>query len=109
MIKYITSEIFKFHELGKSDRIIERLLESGKFLFFLDGYDEVSSSIKEKLTKDIDEFVKRFNDNYYLLTSRPFADIELLPLFHNYKIADLSDDEIVKFINKQTLRKSIFD
>lgn len=101
LVKYITNEIFKFHELGKSDRIIERLLESGKFLFFLDGYDEVNSNIKEKLTKDIDEFVKRFNDNFYLLTSRPFADIELLPLFHNYKIADLSDDEIVKFINKQ--------
>jgi predicted NACHT family NTPase len=101
LIKYITNEVFKFHDLGKSDRIIERLLESGKFLFFLDGYDEVSSNVKEKLTKDIDEFVKRYNDNLYLLTSRPFADIELLPLFHNYKIADLSDNEIMKFVKKQ--------
>ena len=101
IIEYINEKIFKLNKIATNQRIIERLMNSGDFTFFLDGYDEVTSSKKEKLTKEIDDLVKIYNKNYYLLTSRPYTEIDLLPLFHNYQVCELTDADINKFIRRQ--------
>lgn len=101
LIEYIKDKIFKINKLGENDRIIERLMSSGDFIFFLDGYDEIRSSKKSEIAKNIEELTKLFNKNYYILTSRPYSDIELLPMFHNYTVCELSNDEIIQFIQKQ--------
>jgi GTPase SAR1 family protein len=98
---FIKEKIFKLSGLANNDKIIERLLNSGKFVFFLDGYDEITSSKKEKTTKEIDDLVKLYNNNDYLLTSRPYTEIDLLPLFHNFQVCELSDEDINQFIIKQ--------
>jgi hypothetical protein len=56
---------------------------------------------KEKITKEIDELVKLYNKNFYLLTSRPHTEIDLLPLFHNFEVCELSNEDINNFISKQ--------
>ncbi len=101
VIDYIKDKIFKLNRLASNDRIIERLMNSGDFVFFLDGYDEITSAKKEKITKEIDDLVKLYNKNFYLLTSRPYTEIDLLPLFHNFEVCQLSDDDINQFIKKQ--------
>jgi hypothetical protein len=101
VIDFIKEKIFKLNKLAKHDRIIERLMSSGDFVFFLDGYDEINSTKKERITKEIDELVKLYNKNYYLLTSRPYTEIDLLPLFHNFEVCELSDEDINQFIKKQ--------
>jgi predicted ATPase len=101
IISFIQDKIFKFQKLTNSDNITEKLMQSGDFVFFLDGYDEIISTKKQQITKDIDDLVKRYNKNNYMLTSRPFTDIETLPLFYNYDVCDLSDDDIDEFIIKQ--------
>lgn len=101
VIDFIKDRIFKLSRLAKHERIIERLMSSGDFVFFLDGYDEINSTKKEKITKEIDDLVKLYNKNHYLLTSRPYTEIDLLPLFHNYEVCELSDEDINNFIRKQ--------
>jgi GTPase SAR1 family protein len=101
LTEYIKEKIFKLNKLATHDKIIERLLQSGDFIFFLDGYDEIISTKKEAITKEIDNLVKIYNKNFYILTTRPFTDIELLPLFHNYEVCNLSDEDINQFIKKQ--------
>ncbi|QYS89687.1 NACHT domain-containing protein [Flavobacterium davisii] len=101
IIEFIKEKILKLNRLATNDRIVERMMNSGDFVFFLDGYDEISSTKKEKITKEIDDLVKVYNKNYYLLTSRPYTEIELLPLFHNYEVCELSDEDINQFIKKQ--------
>jgi GTPase SAR1 family protein len=101
LISYIKEEIVKFSRIAESDRIIEKLLFSGAFVIFLDGYDEVSSMKKEMLTNDICKITKKYRNNSYILTSRPFVDIDMLDYFHNYYICDLTDEEIKTFIKKQ--------
>ena len=101
IIEYVNEKIFKLNKIATNQRIIERLMNSGDFTFFLDGYDEVTSSKKEKLTKEIDDLVKIYNKNYYLLTSRPYTEIDLLPLFHNYQVCELTDADINHFIRRQ--------
>lgn len=98
---YIFNEIFLFQKLGFTQQIIERLLNSDSFVFFFDGYDEINSSIKETVTRDIDNFISRFPENYYLITSRPYTNIDALPLFSNFEVCDLDDKEISTFVQKQ--------
>ena len=101
VIDFIKERIFKLNKLAIHERIIERLMSSGNFVFFLDGYDEINSHKKEKTTKEIDDLVKVYSKNYYLLTSRPYTEIDLLPLFHNFEVCELSDKDINTFIGKQ--------
>ncbi|MDD3772473.1 MAG: NACHT domain-containing protein, partial [Weeksellaceae bacterium] len=98
---YIFNEIFKFQKLGFSNAIIDRLLDSDSFVFFFDGYDELNSSIKTQTTKDIDSFVTKYPTNNYIITSRPYTNIDLLPLFTNFNVCDLEDNEIAAFVKKQ--------
>lgn len=105
--EYIYDQIFHFHKLGFSDRIIDRLLSSDSFAFFFDGYDELNSNIKAQTTKDIDSFVQKFPDNKYVITSRPYTSIDLLPLFSNFEVCDLDENEIAAFVKKQIPNEEI--
>lgn len=98
---YIFDEIFLFYKLGFSKTIIDRLLNSGSFIFFFDGYDEINSNKKETITKDIDRFVSNYSTNKYLITSRPYTNIDTLPLFSNFTVCDLLESEIPAFVKKQ--------
>jgi hypothetical protein len=82
--------------------LVRKLLRKGKFIFFLDGFDELNSIVKLKAIKSINSFVNRFIKNKYIITSRPKADAEYLPLFHTYRIGKLNTiQEISGFIKKQ--------
>ena len=101
LYKYIYDEIFKQNQLAFDIDIIYRLLHSGEFLFCLDGYDELSSSVKDTITKNILDFTKLYNQNCYIITSRPYTNIELLTKFHNYEVCELKREEIEQFVRKQ--------
>lgn len=101
IFNYITNEIFKQSQLAFDEKIIDRLLKSGNFLIFLDGYDELSSSVKDSITKDINELTKLYNKNTYVITSRPYTNIELLAKFKNYEVCELDKEEIELFVRKQ--------
>ncbi|SEW53939.1 NACHT domain-containing protein [Chitinophaga arvensicola] len=99
--KYIEEEIFGLEQLSVDQKVTKRLLHSGDFLFFFDGYDELSSSVKEGVTKDISDFTRIYPNNLYLLTSRPYTNIELLADFSNFEVCKLSQEEIEQFVRKQ--------
>lgn len=101
LIKYVYDEVFRQEQLAFDICIINRLLHSGDFLFCLDGYDELSSAVKEKITKNILDFTKLYNQNCYIITSRPYTNIELLTKFHNYEVCELNKEEIEQFVRKQ--------
>ena len=100
METYIKKIIFS-NNLGTCDEILEELLESGNFIFFLDGYDEIKSDNKYEITKYLEEFVHKYYNNNFLITSRPSSDIEYLYKFNNYYIKDLERKDISKFVKKQ--------
>lgn len=101
LLSYIKDEIIKFSGIAESDRIIENLLDSGDFVVFFDGYDEVASNKKEAITQNISQITRKYFRNKYILTSRPFVNIEMLDNFHNYRVCDLSMEEIRSFVKKQ--------
>lgn len=101
LTEYVHEKIFEFHKLGSNEKIIDKLLSSGKFVIFFDGYDEIKSNKKGAITDELNEFVKLFNKNNYIITSRPSTGAETIPLFHNYWLQTFQDDEIKQFIQKQ--------
>lgn len=101
LLTYIIEEIIKYSQMAKDDKVVNRMLSSGAFIIFFDGYDEVSSVKKKAITKDICKITKKYHDNLYVLTSRPFVNVDMLEGFINYKVCDLSDKEIESFIKKQ--------
>ncbi len=95
-------EILLEEDIVVDSELVRKLLRKGKFIFFLDGFDELNSLVKLKAIKSINSFVNRFIKNRYVITSRPKADAEYLPLFHTYKIGKLNTiQEISGFIKKQ--------
>ncbi|MGI4820525.1 MAG: NACHT domain-containing protein [Janthinobacterium lividum] len=97
---YIYKIILK-NKLSPNQRIVERILEKGKFLFLLDGFDEIFSTNKAKIVEDIEDFVDKFSKNNFLITSRPGANAETLSRFLNYNVAPLSKNEIKRFTHVQ--------
>ncbi|MEN8913207.1 MAG: NACHT domain-containing protein [Polaribacter sp.] len=104
---YIINKVLE-NKIAENPRILERLLEKGKFVFFLDGYDELNSEVKSKIIENLNSFINQFPDNKFILTTRPFSDIEHLQIFHNYNVKSLSleDGEIEGFIHKQLEKES---
>ena len=100
--EYIHQNIFN-NRITESDRIYERLLHEGKFVFFLDGFDEIPSQIRKKSIKSLNMFIERYHYNSFIITTRPYTNIEMLPNFLSLEICPLSetDGDIEGFIDKQ--------
>jgi len=89
------------NKLASSDHIMKRLLSSGKFIFLLDGYDEIYSDKKQRLTDEIDQFIDLYNKNNFVLSSRPGANVESFPRFSCFHVLPLNMLDIDKFIDRQ--------
>lgn len=98
---YILEFVFNMN-LAKNGTIFHRFLSQGDFVFLLDGYDELSLNTKEKRTSEIEEFVDRYFNNYYLLTARPGSNAEVLSRFRTYHMCDLNNKEIKTFVEMHT-------
>lgn len=105
--KYIDSKIFE-NKLTQNQQILNRLLKSGKFIFFLDGFDELNHKIRKNVIFDLNSFVNKYHKNKFLLSSRPYTNIEHLPLFQNYIMVSLNHNEIKGFIKKQLKNENEF-
>ncbi|MEO7215529.1 NACHT domain-containing protein [Mucilaginibacter sp.] len=82
--------------------VIDALLQKGKFVFFLDGFDEIPSRLKDEAIKSLTDFINKYESNKYLLTTRPHADAEHLQRFYNHRIGKLDAiSDMSAFIRKQ--------
>jgi hypothetical protein len=97
--KLITEKVLK-SKIKPSDSIFKRTLESGKFLFLLDGYDEIFSEKKQEINRQIELFVDSYSSNNFLITTRPGSGIESFPRFYDFKVCSLDDEDVIGFIDK---------
>jgi len=100
LITYLKKEISNT-ELVVNTEILERYLNKGKFIFFLDGYDELNSEIVQKVIKDLNSFIRKYNSNNFILTSRPYTNVEMLSDFYNFEICDLNKKDVKNFVRLQ--------
>lgn len=85
---------------GFNKEILETLFVDGEFIFFFDGYDEISSSNKAFVTKNIQDFVAKAPDNKYILTSRPEEELACFGEFQEFRIRELKKVESYDLLRK---------
>jgi hypothetical protein len=82
---------------------VRQLLESGRALLLFDGVDEVPNDRREDVRREIEEIIRAFPGNFFLVSTRPAAVPEnwLASLvFREARINPMSDADRNRFIEK---------
>lgn len=102
-------------------KYFEYSLEVGKYLFLMDGFDEIRGSLSEKVSNDIRDFCNKYPNNYYIISSRPqshfigwsdFCELSALPLTKSQALSlidKLEYDPAIKARFYSQLESTLFD
>ena len=75
-------------------------LESGIFLFLLDGYDEIKDELRAKFRIELFELSDEYNKNAFIISSRPCDTFIGWTRFSVFKTQPLSKSQAINLINK---------
>lgn len=102
--KYDLIEILlkKLNNLGGNltRKYFEYALESGCFFFILDGYDEITAQNQIYFLSQLNCFCDKYQDNYYVVTSRPYSDFVEFERFSVIATKELDKKQAISLINK---------
>ena len=101
LVKCMRQQTLGIKELDRSEELFANLMEEGQFLFFFDGYDEITPSKQYSIAVQIKDLVSQYPQNKYVLTSRPLEQLFTLNTFHNFVVSPLTDADRNLFIRKQ--------
>lgn len=79
---------------------IERMFNKGGLVFFFDGFDEIPFKERESVTRDLKEFIEKYPNNIFIITSRPENALLAFPTFTQFQIRPLQRDESFALIRK---------
>ena len=100
----IISEIIsQLNSLSKevSQSLVLNLLQTGEFVFFFDGFDEVPMIDLSFVTRNIQDFVSKAGENnIYIMTSRPDNSLACFGNFKTMRIASLTKKQSYDLIRK---------
>ncbi|WP_264522964.1 NACHT domain-containing protein [Flavobacterium sp. N502536] len=99
IIDEIISELNPIDENLERD-LITKLIAQGNFIFFFDGYDEISDNDREFVTTDLQSFISKSSNNLFLLTSRPETALNTFCDFKEFKISKMEKAEAFELIKK---------
>jgi hypothetical protein len=86
--------------VSNPSHFVKDLLEQGRCLILLDGLDEVGETKSDRLYQRIDDFVKKFPKNRFVLTCRSGSADYIFPDFTEVEMADFDDNQVDFFIRK---------
>lgn len=99
----IQEELSSLSEKFDNDMLLS-FIETGGFIFFLDGFDEISPEGKDKAFEDIKNFISKAGENnYFILTSRPDDKVSGFGDFQGFSIQNLSKEEAYDLLKKYDL------
>ena len=82
--------------------LLLKLIQTGGFVFILDGYDEIPLSERSAVTTDIQDFISKANDNnIFILTSRPEQALSSFGDFQKFSINSLSKKEAYELLKSK--------
>lgn len=99
----ILEEIYQ--QLNPIDKMIEKelilkFIESGSFIFLLDGFDEIEQTVASTVIKDLRLFLDKTGSSKYVMTSRPELSLYSFGDFQRFLIVPLQYEEAKKLIIK---------
>jgi len=78
----------------------ENFLRSGNWLILLDGFDEVPDQYQKAFQKHVRDFVRRYDQNRFILTCRVQTTEYRIPGFDYVEVADFDPPKIRRFAEK---------
>lgn len=75
-------------------------LESGCFVFLLDGYDEILTEKRNTFFSKLELFCDKYANNYYIIASRPFSDFVEMQRFTVVTTCPFTKEQAVSCIKK---------
>ena len=93
------NDVFERYNFPKAKKFIEEDLKNGKCLLFLDGFDELASTERQKtVTEDIETFIRKYPGNQVVVTSRIAGYHDELKGFEKLELMLFDDHQITQFI-----------
>jgi len=86
--------------------IFDYFAKSGKFLFLLDGFDEITSAHIQKTISQLENWSDKYNALRFIITSRPNSGIERSSRFRVFDLAPLEPEDQNGIISKLTPNSS---
>lgn len=99
LIEFIKCNLSNY-KLDIEEEYIEKSLNRGHFIIFLDGLDEVSSELRDLLTKEINDFTKTYTECSIIITTRPDDRISQLEVFKVFKVTELDLEKSITLVEK---------
>ena len=97
VIAYFKSLLRSLH-LNVTDSNVEYLLQSGKVVLLLDGFDEV----RQELTTKTLSSIMLLNNTFYcplIITSRPNTEVCTMPGIHNLFVENIDLEDKIRILN----------
>lgn len=102
VLDFIHEQLADLSELEGAHRshLVHKLLNSGEFVLFFDGYDEIPEDQRAAVTADLQYFLQKAQRNKYVMASRDEIGLTAFPQFQRFKIRPLQKDEAYTLLRK---------
>ena len=99
--KLLLKKLNQFHNTFQEE-YLDYALQSGCFLFLLDGYDELYSENQKEFFKKLNDFCDKYPENHYILSSRPYSKSEFIEFqrFTVLKAVPFNKEQAISLITK---------
>lgn len=81
-------------------RLLLEFIQTGEFIFFLDGYDEISLEERSAVTTNVQDFISKAGNNTFIMTSRPELALSSFGDFQVFTINPLTKKEAYELLRK---------
>ncbi|MGO8761637.1 MAG: NACHT domain-containing protein [Desulfobaccales bacterium] len=99
-LRSIIQKVLFANKFRLEGEFIEKALEAGHFVIFLDGFDEINLSKKQAIGQQIISFTEKYSDNWIVISSRPDNLLEGWAGFAVSKVDPLNIDQAQDLIRK---------
>jgi hypothetical protein len=106
IISEIQEQLNSINKDFDSELLLELLAEGG-FIIILDGYDEITLSDREDVTKNLQDFISKASNNEFFITSRPEKALLSFGNFQEFRINPLNKKEAFELLRKYDHQGSV--
>lgn len=104
IIDFIVNELNGIKQYFSKEEVLD-LIEEGGFIFFFDGYDEITDENKQKVTDNLQDFISKTSItkdlyNNFVISSRDENSLNCFSDFQRFEIKALTKKEAYKLIRK---------
>lgn len=101
----------KLEEFGYKleKQYLDCALASGKFLFILDGCDEIVTEKKANFLRELEFFCNKYEKNYYIISSRPYSEFIEFQRFTVLNTCPFTKEQALSLIRKIEFDSDIKD